>query len=72
MNVSDELHRRMIGSLKAAAWERAKGAMREVVALEGSNFSPATAERPPVYRFQVLKTVVECFIEDFEKRGLHE
>lgn len=67
------LHAMFRGSLKAAAWERAKGALRELVAIDGSNHDPGDdihrREKP---RFEEVEEAVDAFIKSFEEEGLHE
>lgn len=62
-------------ALKAAQWERAKGELRALVALQGSY---STSDRPPfdiapeTDRWTLLSKRVREFIEDIEMKGLHE
>jgi hypothetical protein len=58
----------IISVMKAATWEEAKGKLRALVALSGSDSS--TADRRP--RFEDVGRVVEGFITEFENEGLQE
>ena len=54
-----------IATMKAAAWERAKGELRAVSAIEGSQPSGTT-------RYAVIDSEIEQFIQSFEDQGYHE
>lgn len=62
-----EQHDWIVSSLKAAAWERAKGALNEVVALEGSRHTGEVSDR-----LLHMGARVEAFTRSFEDDGLHE
>lgn len=64
----DEVQRYLIGAVKAAAWEEAKGKLRALVALSGQN--PASEEGTE--RYERIKGKVERFIRSFEEYGLDE
>ena len=67
--MSDEL----IGAMKAALWEEAKGKLRALVAVSGSG--PARYDdqgRRVRGRWENAEHAVETFIKDFESYGLHE
>jgi len=53
--------------LKAAAWERAKGALREVVALQGCYAPGENTEK-----CDDVNERVASFIKSIEEDGLHE
>ncbi len=55
-------------ALKAQQWERAKGELRALVALQGSySYTANTADK-----LEKVEARVEEFIADFEALGLHE
>ncbi len=57
-------------ALKALQWEKCKGELRGLVALEGSYSSYTPIGEDPPYK--KLESVVEDFIKDIELNGLHE
>jgi len=61
--------RDLLGAMKVAKWEEAKGQLRALVALQGSNPSgdPST-----MHRFQDLSVKVEAFIAEIEDEALQE
>lgn len=65
------LHGQIITTLKAAAWERAKGELRSVAALSGTHFSHR-ADAEGKFPYQYGEEAIEAFIADFEAESLHE
>jgi len=64
----------IFGALKSVQWERAKGELRAMVALLGSQpaqYEPGTG-KPIQGKFHDLGKRVEAFIKDVEDDGLHE
>jgi hypothetical protein len=66
-------------AMKAQAWEMAKGALRALVAIQGSYqsggyiTSESGIEMTPEYkRFDDLNARVEAFIRNVQEDGLHE
>ena len=57
------------GAMKAVTWERAKCALRELVALQGEYFNMTDDEGA---RYELIQARVESFIEDFQGNGFHE
>lgn len=63
---ADEFHNRMISTLKAAAWERAKAALMEMVAIEGSRHGGARSDDGR-FRHQILQEDhIEPFVNSIE------
>lgn len=60
-------HDKIVDSLKAAAWERAKGELRSIVALEGSKHG-GIAEADGRYKYLHISDMVEDFVERFESQ----
>lgn len=61
-------------ALKAAQWERVKGELRALVAMQGSYSShemPGETSST-MARFVMLDKRVQVFIKDIEDEGLHE
>lgn len=58
-------------ALKAAQWERAKGELRALAAMQGSYQSRRSpdGEEP---RWLTIERRIEEFIKEFEDEGLHE
>lgn len=54
--------------LKAAAWERAKGELRALAAMQGSY--PSTEGRGD--KWETVHDAVETFIDNFESEALQE
>lgn len=61
-------------ALKGAQWERTKGELRAMVALQGSysTGSPPGVVSPVTERWQKLSKCVEEFIKIVEDNGLHQ
>jgi hypothetical protein len=59
-----------LSPLKAAAWERAKGELRAVVAIHGAVQSGTPPGEP--FPYEELQRRVEAFITEVEDEGLHE
>lgn len=57
-------------AMKAAQWERAKGELRAMVAIQGSYEASSPEEEP--LKWAVLSQHVEDFIKNIEDNGLHE
>lgn len=64
---NDEIPAAIYSAMKAAAWERAKGELRALVAMQGSVPSTDTASR-----WDEAGARIEKFITRFEDDGLHE
>jgi hypothetical protein len=58
-------------ALKAAQWERAKGELRALIALQGSYASRQVGD-DSVPKWERLKNYVEDFIQEVEDQGLQE
>ena len=56
-----------ISMFKTVAWERAKGALREVAAASGQSVFGSRHDN-----FEEIDKRVENFIKEFEDDGLHE
>jgi hypothetical protein len=69
--MTDDLHNKMVSSLVSAAWERAKGSLREMVALKGSLSSGSIADDGR-FTFEVLSDDhIEPFIKSIEADELN-
>ena len=55
-------------TMRAISWERAKGALRELVAVKGSIHSG----NPDMESWEELSRRIETFIKDIEDDGLQE
>lgn len=70
--MSDETRRWLVGTIKAAKWEEAKGALRAVVAIEGSHPSGYSKVSGAPNKLEELHQAVEGFINAIEEQGLQE
>lgn len=62
----------LAAALKGQQWERCKGELRALVALQGSYHSTGSPADPPSHEMERLhsaKDAVESFISDFEGEG---
>lgn len=65
----------LAAALKGQQWERCKGELRAMVALQGSYHSmglPCDAPSYEVARLENAQKIVEDFITKFEYEGCHE
>jgi hypothetical protein len=65
----------LAAAMKGQQWERAKGELRALVALQGCYHSATLASQPPSPEQQRLTDAglaVEAFIKEFEDEGFHE
>lgn len=65
----------LAAALKGQQWERVKGELRALVALQGSYHSGGPPSAPPSHelaRLRTLKAKVEAFVKDIESEGLAE
>lgn len=65
----------IFSALKAQQWERAKGELRALAALHGSQpaqYAPRTGAHIPNDRWEKCRDAVEDFIKRIEHNGLHE
>ena len=58
-------------AMKSVEWERAKGDLRALVAIQGS-YSTGVPEREVEPRWETLRDRVEAFIKEIEDDGLAE
>lgn len=65
----DTVHHKIVSSLKVAAWERAKGELRTLSALDGSKSSPPRKDGR--YTFEVIYEKINAFIADIEGGEWH-
>lgn len=63
--MSDDFH--LDQAMKEAQWQRAKGEIMALVALQGSY----TALGPNSHKYVSIKKIVETFFYDIETRELH-
>lgn len=62
--------RDLLGAMKSAQWEEAKGKLRALVALQGSY--PSGVDPNTMDRFERLSMKVEAFIAEIEDAALQE
>lgn len=70
-DIADVLHGRIRNTLKVSAWERAKGALREMVAIDGSATEHMT-DADGKFPYEHTQERVESFIKQFEEDGFNE
>jgi hypothetical protein len=59
----------LYSAMKAMAWERAKGALRECAAAIGATHGAPADE---IYKWETFNAKTEDFIKEIENEGLHE
>jgi len=63
----------ILSALKAQQWERAKGELRALVAIQGSQPTRYDMTHKPIETmYEPLLKAVEKFIKQIEDHGLHE